>query len=249
MQVDIGDPLRIFIGHSPDEETATLVAERSLFMQTAVALSAQRISRLTLGPAYVRPTWTRDGRLFDEISNAAMSTEHALARFWVPYLCEYSGWALFVDGDVLFRRSITDLFAFADDRYAVMCVQHDPNGQLPVEQKKRGDIQQWYPRKNWSSVMLWNCGHGANRVLTLEYLNSRRGRDLHGFKWLADAEIGPLPREWNYLVADSPVMDDPAIAHFTLGDPATRTYNSSYKVDGLCEEWRSFAQQPHAAVV
>lgn len=165
-----------------------------------------------------------------------MSTEHAISRFFVPYLCEYHGWALFVDGDILARADVRELFALADDRYALMCVQHPP---LPAEgTKKDGAIQQSYPRKNWSSVVLWNCGHPAHQALTLDALNTWPGRDLHAFTWLRDEEIGALPPDWNYLVNVNALPPYVKIAHFTLGVPAT----DGHAADPFADEWFAAAR-------
>jgi lipopolysaccharide biosynthesis glycosyltransferase len=176
------------------------------------------------------------GQLFDELSGAPMSTDHAIARFFIPYLRAYQGWALFVDGDILVRADIRDLFAWADDQYAVQVVQHPP--LLEEATKKGGQIQQAYPRKNWSSVLLFNCGHPANQLLTLEAVNGWPGRDLHAFSWLKDREIGPLPARWNYLVGVNPPQTDPAIVHFTLGTPDTK----GHEADPFADEWYAAAR-------
>lgn len=235
--------MRVFVGHSTNEAAATDIAERSLATGARqFPFITERISRQSLGGAYTRPTEIRDGHLWDVLSSAAMSTDHAIARFFVPWLCGYSGWALFVDGDVLFRRPVEDLFALADDRYAVMCVQHPELSDTTT--KKLGDRQQAYTRKNWSSVMLIHCGHVANTRLTLERCNTLPGRALHRFDWLMDDEIGALPPAWNYLVGVNPVIVDPAIAHFTLGTPDQRTYNEKYVDPALVAEWQAYAATP-----
>ena len=70
-----------------------------------------------------------------------------------------TGWALFVDCDVVFRGS--PLAMPLDDSKAVMVVKHRP---LPAEGTKMdGQAQQAYSRKNWSSVIAFNCDHPANR--------------------------------------------------------------------------------------
>jgi hypothetical protein len=86
-------------------------------------------------------------------------------------------------------------------------------------EKMDGQVQSYYQRKNWSSVILWNCDHPAHKRLTLELLNSAPGRDLHRFCWLKDEEIGSLAPRWNYLVDVEPRPSSPAIYHFTLGGP------------------------------
>ena len=63
-----------------------------------------------------------------------------------------------------------------------------------------GHVQTTYPRKNWSSVMLFN--NSRCTALTPAYVNRASGLELHRFYWLQDEEIGSLPREWNHLVGD-----------------------------------------------
>ena len=229
---------RIYVGFSSNELVPTIIAERSLYLHAALSrYSVHRVGRQMLRQHYTRPTSIVNDRLFDEISQAPMSTDHAIARFFVPWLCDYQGWTLFTDGDILCRRAIDDLFAHADDRYAVMCVQHPP--LLGEGYKKDDQVQIPYPRKNWSSVLLLNCGHPANRALSLDYLNRVPGRDLHAFNWLPDHEIGALPSEWNYLVGVSAVQPDPAIVHFTLGTPDLPDYAYS----PFSDEWYAMAKR------
>ncbi|HEX8030283.1 MAG TPA: hypothetical protein VF491_17535 [Vicinamibacterales bacterium] len=166
---------------------------------------------------YRRPTGMLEYGYWDEISNAPMSTGHAIARFLVPALCHYEGWALFTDGDVLFRRDLSALFALSDPRFAVQCVQHQHEPTATV--KMEGQTQTVYARKNWSSVLMFNCAHPANRALTVDLVNTVPGRDLHRFCWLDDSLVGSLPAEWNYLVGVNQPIADPAICHMTLGVP------------------------------
>ena len=214
--------MRVYIGWDPHEMMAWNIAAASMQQHARQHLDIRRLAmeELQAKNLYTRPTVVVDGRLHDVVSDAPMSTGHAIARFFVPMLQEYEGWALFTDGDVLVRQDIYKLFAFADPQYAVMCVQHAPGeGGASYEVKKDGAPQQPYPRKNWSSVMLFNCAHPLNRALTLHGLNHLPGRDLHRFCWLEDRDIGALPIAWNYLVGISPHHDDPALVHFTLGTP------------------------------
>lgn len=243
--------LPVWIGWDPREIMAGVVAERSMRVHTTIALDVRRLALLQLRhkSLYTRPTETRNGHLWDVISTAPMSTEHAIMRFFVPYLQEYRGWALFVDGDVLVRGDLGALFALADPRYAIQVVQHAPEAQGSLL-KKDGAIQTQYARKNWSSVMLFNCGHPANRALDLATLNSRPGRDLHRFCWLRDDQIGALPADWNYLVHVSPPLANPAIVHYTLGAPNL----SDHHHDPFADEWWEIARRagyevPEAAIL
>ena len=160
-----------------------------------------------------------------------MATEFACSRFLVPRLAG-SGWALFMDCDMLVRTDLFKLFQIADPNKAVMVVKHN---HQPVETTKMdGQAQTKYPRKNWSSVMLFNCDHPANKKLTSELVNSVPGRDLHRFCWLKDDEIGELDPKWNWLVGHSDPAIDPAIVHFTDGIPTMPGYEDC----AFADEWR-----------
>lgn len=233
----------VYVGFSPEELIAATVAEESIRKVTPDPLGRLRIRRLsrqTLGDAYRRTTITKGiHRRWDVLSGAPMTTDHAIARFFIPWLCDYRGYAVFVDGDILCFENIYSLFMQADENpnKAVWCVQHPP--LLREGRKKDDEIQQAYTRKNWSSVMVFNCSHPANQALTLEALNTVPGRDLHRFYWLQDDEIGALHPKWNVLVNLSKPMHDPAIVHFTEGVPTIQGHEN----DPYAEEWWSAAQQ------
>lgn len=208
----------IFVGYDSREIPAFEVACHSAACQAnlPVALKPLRADELYRQRLLWRPVETANGVSVDHLSGAAQSTEFATSRFLVPFL-QRSGWALFVDCDVVFLADVAELFALADPRYAVMVVQHD---HVPRESSKMcGQPQSAYRRKNWSSVILWNCDHRANLRLTPEIVNGWRGSQLHQFCWLADEEIGALPPEWNWLVGVQEKPAQPKIAHFTLGGP------------------------------
>jgi lipopolysaccharide biosynthesis glycosyltransferase len=209
--------VKVFLGYDSREPEAYEVAASSLLRRASIPvtitpLNAQKLAEVGL---LRRPTDTR-GQRYDIPSNAPASTEFAISRFLTPILAQ-SGWALFADGDVLFLDDIANLLSLADSRYALMCVKHD---YVPAAGTKMDhQVQTVYARKNWSSVMFFNCDHPANRRLSLVDVQERRGFDLHQLYWLNDAEVGALPAEWNWLVGVQPQPSDPKIAHFTLGGP------------------------------
>jgi hypothetical protein len=227
-------PLTVYVGWDPrevaafDVTVATLKARASVPVRV-VPLKRRRLERAGLLTRVVQPVAAGDrrlvsgrwytfpaGTLWDVTSGAPMATEFAVSRFLVPALAQ-SGWALFVDCDVVFLGDVAELLEVADPQYAVQVVKH---GELPGEGLKMdGQPQLAYPRKNWSSVVLWNCDHAGNRRLTLREVNGWPGRDLHAFRWLADEHIGSLPAGWNWLVGVQPRPPDPKVAHFTLGGP------------------------------
>ena len=222
----------VYVGFDPNEIMAVNAAVASIRLQSLDGpydIRHLSLSHLSAQNLYLRPTERRDNHLWDVISEAPMTTEHAIARFFVPLLCDYRGWAVFMDGDVLVRRSLSELFALADHTKAIQVVQHPP--MTSAIDKKDGQPQTLYTRKNWSSVMLFNNAHPSNRKLTLDLLNGVPGRDLHRFCWLVDSEIGALPPEWNYLVGVSDPQADPAIVHYTLGCPKPPSSNLPFAAE------------------
>lgn len=161
------------------------------------------------------------GEWVDVNDGRPFSTEFSHTRFLVPALMHYRGWALFMDADMVFTSDIKELFAMCDDKYAVMCVKHN---YAPDVNKKKMDGREnlRYARKNWSSFVLWNCGHPANKQITPEKVNFLTGGDLHSFSWLSDSLIGALPPTYNYISGVSPKLPidkGPKVIHYTEGGP------------------------------
>lgn len=208
--------LKVFIGYDEREAEAYEVAEYSLHQTCSIPVSVTPLKTSILQAAglLTRPFDTR-GKRYDLVSQAPQATDFAVSRFLVPMLA-HSGWALFVDCDVVFTRDLADLFMLRDPTKAIQVVKHN---HIPVETTKMDGVEQTrYPRKNWSSVILWNVNHPGNRRLNLSMVNQWPGRDLHAFDWLADDEIGDLPRCWNWL-SGVEAYSGPGIAHLTLGGP------------------------------
>ena len=149
---------------------------------------------------------------------------------------DYKGWALFIDCDIVFLENVENLFALADDKYAVMCVQHEFNPKPGL--KMDGQVQTVYPRKNWSSVVLWNCSHPSNEKISVDRVNNPNhdGAFFHRFSWLHDDEIGKLPCDWNWLVGwYKPEDGTPRAIHYTEGGPWFKNYrNCEYN-----EQWKN----------
>jgi lipopolysaccharide biosynthesis glycosyltransferase len=233
------NPLRIFMGWDSREQLAYQVAYNSIKRRSSVPVIIEPLGIERLD----RPVERRNGNLWCPISKAPMSTQFAISRFLVPILCQ-RGWALFVDCDIVCLRDIAELFALADDQYAVMCVKH---ADIPAtnDTKMDGQAQTAYLRKNWSSVVLWNCSHPANLRLTYSMLTSLPGRDLHRFCWLEDNEIGALPWQWNYLVGVNPLPRYYAsIYHFTLGGPWLKDWKGGL-LDSLWTDERRLLYDDH----
>lgn len=207
--------MKVFIGYDESESEAYKVTAYSLRASSKIEPEIISLSNLRSRGLWNRTIDSRGPQSFDFISNAPCATDFAISRFMVPILSQ-TGWALFVDCDVIFMQDARELLKIVDPTKAIMCVKHNHAGGGT---KMVNKTQTSYPRKNWSSVMLFNCDHPANRRLTLSDVNQRPGRDLHAFYWLNDAEIGELPAEWNWLVNVTEKPSHPKIAHFTNGGP------------------------------
>lgn len=160
------------------------------------------------------------------------------ARFLIPWLCNYKGWAIFLDGsDMLVRNEIAQLYVMRDSRYAVQVVKHDYKTKHP--RKYKGTAMEAdnadYPRKNWSSVVLWNCGHISNMGLTPDAIRDLPGSFLHRFEWLKDEEIGELPPDWNVLIGEQEAITRTKIAHYTVGIP----HIPAYAGEPFADEYRA----------
>jgi hypothetical protein len=214
--------LPIYVGYDRREPRTYEACLSSFRRNSSIPISFHKLDaqRLAERGLLRRAQDTRGGQRYDIPSNAYASTEFAISRFLVPIL-QQSGWALFVDSDTISLHDVGTLLHLADPRKALQVVQHQlesPASAVP-QYKMDTQVQQAYNRKNWSSVMLFNCDHPAHKRLSLTDVQERRGLDLHHFYWLSDDEIGALPGEWNWLVGVQPKPDKPCIAHFTLGTP------------------------------
>ena len=212
--------IRVFIGFDPRETVAFHVLSQSIHARASqpVAITPVMLSQL-------------EGLMTRE-RNPLQSTEFSFSRFLTPYLCDYDGWAVFMDCDMLVLQDMAKLWALRDDNYAVQVVKHD---HVPEEDTKfLGAPQTRYEKKNWSSVMLFNCA--KCKALTPDYVNTADGLDLHRFHWLdGDHLIGEIPRCWNHLVTYDPTVpvEDLSNLHYTIGGP----YFDAYRNTDYAEEW------------
>jgi len=205
----MANPLRIYIGWDRREPEAYEVAKFSLERRASVPVSVVPIK---LDELRARGLYRRD---VDPLA----STEFTYSRFLTPALAGYQGWALFCDCDFLWLGDVAGLWASTKLPKAVYCVQHDYRPKESV--KMDGAVQTSYPRKNWSSLMLFNCAHPSVQKLTPEVVNRETGAYLHRMQWVADDDIGALPVEWNWLEGwnEKPAQGAPKAVHFTRGGP------------------------------
>lgn len=209
--------MRVFIGYDEREAKAAEVAAKSLLKVSGLRAEFLCADKLADQGLLNRISDHRGAQDYDLVSNHSKSTRFAVSRFLTPIICP-QGFALFVDCDVVFYRDPREMFWETAAEHAVNVVKHDYVTTTQWKMVNQSNAN--YHRKNWSSVMLFNCDHPANRRLTLWDVNNRPGRDLHRFYWLHDAEIGQLHPTWNWLVGEQPKPETViGIAHFTLGGP------------------------------
>ena len=173
----------------------------------------------------------RARKLFWRTEDPLASTEFTYTRFLTPLLAGYTGWALFCDCDFLFLGDVAELLDYNDESKAAYCVQHD---YRPVAATKMdGQVQTAYPRKNWSSFLLFNCAHPSTRKLTADVVNEQTGAYLHRLQWASDEEIGSLPTEWNWLEGwnEKPAVGTPKAVHYTSGGPWFENWQDVAYVD------------------
>jgi hypothetical protein len=229
-------PFPVFVGWDSREDIAYQVCRHSIMARASVPVEVMPIKQEEL----------RDNGLYTRDRDPLASTEFTYTRFFVPHLAGYQGWALFCDCDFLWLADIKGLIDLIDDRHAVMCVHHD---HRPPESWKMDHRQQTlYPRKNWSSLVLYNCGHPDNRALTPELINAETGAYLHRFQWLDDDAIGAVAETWNWLEGwcARPASGHPNVVHFTRGGPWFDDWNDVDYADLWLAEERALGAQPVA---
>jgi hypothetical protein len=145
------------------------------------------------------------------------SNTFSKARFMVPEMQGYRGWAIFADGDMLCRADIEELWELRKPGFDVMVVKHDYKTKHPV--KYLGSRNEDYPMKNWSSLMLIDCGNAIWRRPAYKDLFKGPAGLLHRFSLLEDERIGELPKDWNWLVSEYSYNEGAKLVHYTIGIP------------------------------
>lgn len=205
----MSDALRIFIGYDPREAVAYHVCCNSIIRHASVPVAFTPLALNTLRGCY-------------EEKHTDGSNAFIYSRFLVPYLCGFKGRALYLDGDMLVKDDVAKLFGCLRHDHDVAVVKH--NYTTKARAKYLGNKNENYPRKNWSSVIVWNCGNYPNHCLTPEFVAEQTGAFLHRFQWLNDGRIGELPKQWNWLVDEYEHNDEAKLLHFTLAIPSFQAY-------------------------
>lgn len=211
-------PLKIFIGVDPREMVTFHVLAHSIMARAS-------------GPISITPIFLPNLKgIYDRAPNPGQSTEFTFSRFLTPWLAGPGETSIFLDSDMLCLADICELekLAKAQPESDLLVVKHDYRpkpGNKFLNQK-----QEPYPRKNWSSLMVFNGHRMAVRRLTPEYVNQASPMELHQMKWAVD--VGELSPDWNHLVGEYDPKKGVKIAHYTLGAPCFRKYqNCEYALE------------------
>jgi lipopolysaccharide biosynthesis glycosyltransferase len=232
------EPLKVFIGYDSKEPIAYHVLSHSIMRRASRPVSITPLALDNLQGIYTRQRGPTE------------STEFSLTRFLVPYLSGYQGHSVFMDCDMLCLTDMNELWGlilaefqseYECDRYSpshsVLCCQHDYTPKSGV--KFLNQVQTAYPRKNWSSFMVFN--NDRCKSLTPEYVNSATGLELHRFLWTDDKLIKPLPLEWNWLIGEYQDNSEAKILHYTLGGPWFPDFSACDRSTDWLQEYSELA--------
>lgn len=170
--------LRIFVEYSSDEKCAyhTLVNQLLLKFNGAVQIIPLR----------------RNSSL-SKFSDFKM-------RFLIPYLCRYTGHALYIDVNLVLLDSFEISLEYFNSKKHAYCLPpaiHDLDSNLYSLGEPRQEMYQ-------ASLMFFNnkkCKH-----LTLEFLKIASFHELYTFDWLLEKELGFFPQNIgvHYFINGSP---------------------------------------------
>ena len=140
--------MKIYVGHDSREDIAYQVCEHSIKRRDP---SAEIIP--------LKQKQMRDQGLYTRHVDKLASTEFTFTRFFVPYMNDFKGWAVFCDCDFLWKIPSHELVKYCDDSSkAVVVVQHD---YAPQKRQPRWTdrCRLHIPGRTGLAWCLWNCEH------------------------------------------------------------------------------------------
>jgi lipopolysaccharide biosynthesis glycosyltransferase len=212
--------INLYVGYDEREAIAYHVFCHSVIKNTSI-------------PVKITPLVLSQLKEFN-VTQQDRSNDFVYSRFLTPYLNEFNGWAIFADGDMICQADLKELIGMADPKKALLVVKHDYQTKASI--KYLGNINENYPRKNWSSVILWNCSHPKHKILTPKFVSNQTGKFLHRFSWLDDNDIGELPVEWNWLACEYEKNTEAKLIHYTLGTPCFKDFRDT----DMAEIWYDY---------
>jgi len=216
--------MKIYIGWDSKQQEASDVCEYSIHKYARYPVEVVHLKKdeLIEQRAYYRP------------EGDPASTEFTYTRFLLPWLNNYTGWSVFVDSDFLFQHDVTSMLDYientriSNNRAVYVCKHHE---YVPKSETKFwGKPQMTFPRKNWSSLMVFNNSHTACRRLHPLSVSNQSPQWLHRFEWCNDDQIGEISLLWNWLVGEYE-SDVPGVRglHFTNGGPWNDVWGQDYE--------------------
>lgn len=206
--------MKVFIGWDSREDIAYQVCKKSIKLHN---------NSIEIYP--IKQKILRELGIYTRKEDTLASTEFTITRFLVPYLSDYSGISIFMDCDMLVQTDIMQVLKELTYFSApVACVQHKKY-ELKSNIKMDGRIQHEYPKKNWSSFMVFNCEHeDIKNNLSVNKVNSSTPQYLHRMEWASS--ITNLSHTWNYLVGYYNDLETPNVLHYTDGGPWFDSYKN-----------------------
>lgn len=194
--------LNIFIGIDPRQPVAYNVLQFSILRRSSVPVS---ITPLVLPQLPIK----RRGL-----------TDFTFSRYLPPFLCDYRGYSLFLDADMLCLGDVAELFSWAETAPLA-----------PVYVVKNAQ------RFEWPSAMLFH--NAMCRTLTPAYIDDAANAP-QAMEW-ARGNIGDLPPEWNHCVGYD-AMKPAKLVHYTQGIPLWKeVQDCDYAAEWLAEHEASNA--------
>lgn len=235
----------IYIGYDPREKDYLDVLVYSIQKHASKAINIVPLVQESLRRSglYFRTHDVENGQKVDMFDKRPFSTEFSFTRFLVPFLNQHSGLALYMDCDMFVRSDITEVFErYGSDKHAISCVQSSyyPNDTTKMDNQ----VQHVYPRKNWSSFVLWNCSHPAIKELTVHDVNTKSGSWLHAFSWCESEYVGSISEHWNWIDGYTSDKVIPRNVHFTTGGPMFRNWKGKREIDNhYAKEWNELYKE------
>lgn len=213
--------MRIFIGHDSKFPQATKVCKKSMQNYNS-----------NLDITFLEKEHLKKYNFYGREDVSGESTEFSFTRFYVPMVCNYDGIAIFCDNDFLWKCDPTEMIKYLGDK-TIAVVKHKYYEAIGT--KMDGVKNKSYPRKNWSSLIIYNCS--KLKHLTKEYLDNASPADLHQFAWVGDNEIAEIPRSYNHLVGHYKKHNRIKALHYTNGGPWFEEYKNA---EQSAEWWKIY---------
>lgn len=217
------EKVKLFIGHDSKQSGVCDTCRLSVEDNSNIEVDVIHLSTLTSRGLFWRP-------------QAEGSTDFAFTRFLTPYLKGFYGYAIFCDSDFIWNCDPLDLLEYTNPHHAVSVVKHNITREQVKPVKMDGQKQSWYPKKNWSSLMIFNCDHPFTKRLTPTTVSESPAGYLHEFQWCDEKAIGSIPHTYNYLVGYYNDIQDPKAIHYTDGGP----WHPGYEEVEFADRWNFY---------